>query len=48
MYCFKKEILLNSNDFENIIKDLTCAINEGIVNDPVVLPCGHLCCRKCI
>eukprot|EP01022_Parablepharisma_sp_SALTPOND_P034805 TRINITY_DN9305_c0_g3_i2.p1 TRINITY_DN9305_c0_g3~~TRINITY_DN9305_c0_g3_i2.p1 ORF type:complete len:373 (-),score=15.34 TRINITY_DN9305_c0_g3_i2:47-1066(-) len=42
--CIPSEIFLH----QDMLDEVTCSIGTGVMNDPVVLPCTHRFCRKCI
>ncbi|GAM26669.1 hypothetical protein SAMD00019534_098440 [Acytostelium subglobosum LB1] len=33
---------------DNVIQHLVCPIGKGIIEDPVITPCGHTFCRSCL
>jgi len=43
-YCIPSDIFIH----QDMLEEVTCGIGTGVMNDPVVLPCTHRFCRKCI
>ena len=44
MNCYKLEIFKDKENANNFL----CLINEGVLKNPYIDPCGHSFCKSCI
>ncbi len=40
--------LLQANEHERALREFTCVLCKGILQEPLSTPCGHHFCKPCL